>query len=89
MYGSRLGMTLTQSASEAGKLFPRLRFELVCDVSTLTGSGILLFGRASIREKGALMAGRAGPIRGLIQALIDGVRLGGYNPCELSGTARP
>ena len=37
---SRPETTLTRSASEVGKFFPRLRFGLVYDVSDLPGSGI-------------------------------------------------
>ena len=40
LYRSRPETTLTRSASEVDKFFPRLRVGLVYDVSNLTGSGI-------------------------------------------------
>ena len=43
---SRPETILTRSASEVGKLFPRLRFGLVCDVSSLSGSGTAAAGRS-------------------------------------------
>ncbi len=40
LYRSGAEVTRARSASEGCKLFPRLRFGLVCNVSNLAGSGM-------------------------------------------------